>query len=181
MKRILILSSMLLALSISAGAQGIINFSDLPVIPGIGTPNPMPNAYAGLNWTGFYFVDPFKWGGAGAGFKHSEWIAGSDVVFAPFGCAGLSCYASLSIPPTLPATGFHLVTAVAAAGYPTTGMGGSPLVITAYRNGKYVGSISYMMTTDVQSLDFPSGWGSVTQVVFQGSVVLYNVTVYVSR
>jgi hypothetical protein len=35
-----------------------------------------------------------------------------------------------------------------------------------------------MMTTDMQELDFPPSWGIVTQVVFQGSVVLYDVTAY---
>jgi hypothetical protein len=185
MKKTLLLLAALLALAIGAGAQGVIDFADLPGTPGISTPNPMPHGYAGLNWSGFYYVNPFAWSGAGPGFKHKEWMMGPDVVFAPFGCAGLSCYASLSVgssalPPGFPGAGFHLITAMAAAGYPTMGMGGSPLIVTAYRNGKYVGRLTYMMTTDAQSLDFPSEWGSVTQVVFQGSIVLYNITVYVN-
>jgi hypothetical protein len=184
MKRMLILLTTILVLAMSAGAQGPVTFGDMPDAL---TPSPMPNGYAGLNWTGFYYVDPFKWSGAGAGFKHSEWMMGPDVVFAPFGCAGLSCYASLSLAstplsaPIPPAIGIYLVSAEAAAGYPTTGMAGSPLVVTAYRDGKFVGSHTYLMNTDVRRLDFPTEWGSVTQVMFQGSVVLYNVTVYVSR
>lgn len=178
MKKLILLFATVLALAIAAGAQGIINFGDMP---DMASPSPMPNGYANFVWTGFYYVDPFQWNGAGPGFKHQEWMKGPDVVFAPYLCGGNSgCYASLSYSPGFapvpPPMGFHLVSATAAAGY-----GKGVLVVTAYLNGKYVGSQRYFMTTQVQQLDFPTEWGVVTQVVFQGSVVLYDVTAFGSR
>jgi len=188
MKARLILLTTLLALAIGAGAQvihnGGLNFGDMPSAL---SPTPMPNGYGNLNWTGFFYVNPFVWDGAGPGFKHKEWMMGSDVVFAPYACPGLGCYASLTsltglsadrnVPP--PSTGFMLVKAHAAAGYATMGPGGSPLVVTAYYKGKFVGSVTYMMNTDVQQLEFPTEWGVVTQVIFQGSIVFYDVEVYI--
>lgn len=185
MKRTLILLTTLLALVVSASAQGVINFGDMPNAL---SPRPMPNGYANLNWTGFFYVNPFAWDGAGPGFKHQEWMMGNDVVFAPYACPGAGCYASLSFQsntvgsrnaPPPPSTGFMLLSAHAAAGYATMGPGGSPLVVTAYNKGKFVGSHTYMMNTDVRQLNFPTEWGVVTQVMFQGSTVLYDVNVYI--
>ncbi len=184
MKRIMLSLITVLALAIGAGAQGIINFGDMPSAL---DPSPMPNSYANLNWTGFFYVNPFVWEGAGPGFRHADWMGGSDVVFAPYACPSLGCYASLSVPvsirptpntPQPPRTGFMLVSTHAAAGYPTLGPGGSPLVVTAYYNGRFVGSHTYMMDTNVRQLDFPTEWGVVTQVIFQGSVVFYDLNVY---
>lgn len=161
----LFLLFVLLALAIGAGAQELITFADLP---DINNPSPMPNGYGNLNWTGFFYVDPFEWGGSGQGFKHKNYITGTDVGFAPYACVTSGCYASLSA-----SNGFELVSAHAAAGY-----GKNPLVVTAYNNGQYVGTQTYMMTTDVQELDFPPSWGIVTQIIFQGSVVFYDVSAY---
>ncbi len=169
MKNLLLLF-VLLGLAIGASAQELMNFSDLP---DISSPSPLPNGYGNLNWTGFFFVDPFQWSGAGPGFKHKNDISGTDVAFGPYACVNSGCYSSLSA-----SNGFELVSAHGAAPYPTGGPGYSPLVATAYNNGKYVGTQTYMMTTDVQELDFPPSWGIVTQVVFQGSVVLYDVSAY---
>lgn len=163
MKNLLLLF-VVLGLAIGASAQELVNFSDLP---DISSPSPVPNGYGNLNWTGFFYVDPWNWGGAGQGFKHGP--IGKDVGFSPYVCGSIgTCYATLSASP-----GFELVNAHAAAGY-----GKNPLVVLAYYNGKYVGTQTYMMTTDVQELDFPPSWGIVTQVVFQGSVVLYDISAY---
>lgn len=167
MKNLLLLV-VLLGLAIGASAQETVNFSDLP---DISSPSPVPNGYGNLNWTGFFYVDPYNWNGAGPGFKHGP--IGKDVGFTPYGCGTVACYASLSA-----SNGFELVSAQGAAPYATGGTGYSPLVATAYNNGKYVGTQTFMMTTDVQELDFPPSWGVVTQVVFQGSVVLYDVSAY---
>jgi len=149
----------------AASAQETVNFSDLP---DISSPSPVPDGYGNLTWTGFFYVDPYEWSGSGQGFKHGP--VGQDVGFSPYGCGSIqgSCFASLSA-----SNGFELVSAHGASGYSK-----NPLVATAYNNGHYVGTQTFMMTTDVQELDFPPSWGIVTQVVFQGSVVLYDVSAY---
>lgn len=167
MKNLLLLF-VLLGLAIGATAQETVNFSDLPLI---NSPSPIPDGYANLTWTGFFYVDPFQWNGAGPGFKHGP--LGKDVGFAPYACGSVGCYASLSS-----SNGFELVNAHGAAPYATGGPGESPLVVTAYYKGKYIGTQTFMMNTDVQELDFPPSWGIVTQVVFQGSVVVYDLSAY---
>jgi hypothetical protein len=168
MKNLLLLFA-LLGLAVGASAQEIVNFSDLP---DASSPSPIPDGYGNLNWAGFFYVDPYEWAGAGPGFKHGP--LGKDVGFSPYVCGGGSlCYGSINS-----TTGFQLISVHAAAGYASLGPGGSPLLVTAYYKGKYIGSQRFMMTTDVQELDFPPIWGIVTQVVFQGSVVLYDVTAY---
>ena len=54
------------------------------------------------------------------------------------------------------------------------------LTVMAYNHGSYVGSHTFLMTTDTQTLIFPLTWGYITQAVIQGSgtFVLYNVQVY---
>ena len=160
---------LLLALAIGASAQAKIDFANLPDAP---SPSPLPNGYGNLNWTGAFYVDPFKWALAGPGFKHREDIAGTDVAFGPGPCSGAACFASIGS-----STGFQLVSALAAAPYQTAGPA-SPLIVTAYYNGQYIGTQTYMMTTDVQQLDFPPSWGVATQVIIQGSFVFYDLNVY---
>ncbi len=45
-----------------------------------------------------------------------------------------------------------------------------------------MGSAFYSLSTQMQTLNLPSSWGSITQIVFQipdgGDLVLYNVNVY---
>ena len=89
-------------------------------------------------------------------------------------CGGLGCYSSITS-----ASGghFQLVNATVAAGYSQRS-----LTVLAYANGSYVGSQTYTLTTDVQTLTFPQGWGNVTEVVLQGSsvtasFVLYSITI----
>jgi hypothetical protein len=134
----------------------------------------MPNGYGGVNWAGVFYVDPWEWAGAGPGFKHVLSSPGKDVAFSPYACASLGCYASIS---SLDGKGFLLASATAAGGYATKTA--TPLVVLAYRHGQYVGSQRFMLTTDLQELDFPTDWGAVTQVVFQGSVVFYDMTLQI--
>lgn len=159
---------LVLGLAIGVNAQSTITFSDLP---DISTPSPMPNGYGGVNWSGVFYVDPFGWPGAGAGFKQAHRSLGKDVAFSPYACGSVTCYASIS---SVDGRVFFLYSATAAAGY-----GKNPVVVTAYRDGQYLGSQSFMMTTDLQQLDFPPEWQGVTQVVFQGSVVFYDVTLQI--
>lgn len=65
-----------------------------------------------------------------------------------------------------------------AAGYPTMGMAPKTLFVIAYNNGKFVGSMTYDITTNVQSVVFPPEWGAITQAMFQGDVVFFDLNVY---
>ena len=166
----LVLCFFLLTLAVYAGAQQTINFADLP---DVATPTPLPTGYHSLTWAGVWYVDPFKATGMGPGFQHSGSIAGTDVAFGPGVCGSSGCYSSITS-----ASGHHfqLVSANVAAGY-TSGT----LTVLAYANGTYVGSQAYPLTTEVQTLTFPQGWGNVTEIVFQGSTlqwsfVFYNLT-----
>ena len=62
------------------------------------------------------------------------------------------------------------------------GFGPTNIAVTAYNNGKYVGSSSYILGTTRQIVTFPSSWGSITQLVFQtpdgGDLVFYDLTAY---
>jgi len=154
-----------LGLAISASAQNHMNFAELP---DVSAPTPVPNGYGSVNWTGVFYVDPFEWNGAGTGFKHAQSGPGRDVAFSPYACMGLICYASIS---SVDGKGFLLFSATAAAGYSK-----NPLIVLAYSHGQYVGTQTFMLTTDLQQLDFPPAWGAVTQVVFQGSVAFYDMS-----
>ena len=167
----LVLWFFLLTLAAYAGAQQTINFADLP---DVGTATPLPTGYHSLTWSGVSYVDPFKATGMGLGFQHSGSIAGTDVAFGPGVCGVSGCYSSISS-----ANGghFQLVNATVAAGYSS-----GSLTVLAYANGSYVGSQTYTLTTDVQTLTFPQQWGNVTEVVLQGSTlqasfVLYSMTI----
>lgn len=159
----------MLSAAISAVAQQDINFADLP---DISTPTPLPIAYQALNWSCMFYVDPGKWSGSGAGFNHHSLIAGTDVAFGPGLCAGPGGSSSIS---SVDGKGFLLVSATVAAGYSNMS-----LTVMAYSHGTYVGSDTFLLTTDTRNLLFPQAWGYVTQVVLQGSgtFVLYDVQAY---
>ena len=167
----LFLLTLVLVLAVYAGAQQTINFADLP---DVATATPLATGYHSLNWAGVSYVDPFKATGMGPGFQHAGSIAGTDVAFGPGICGGAGCYSSINS-----ASGdyFQLVSATVAAGYSS-----GTLTVLAYNNGTYIGSQTYSLTTDVQTLTFPQQWGNVTEVVLQGSTlqasfVLYSVTI----
>ena len=160
----------LLALAAGASAQEQLNFADLP---SVSTPSPMPNGYGQLDWGNFFFVDPSQYLGAGPGYK----LLGTrqDVVFiGSKNCrlVGYTCYGTLSN-----ARGFQLVSATAAAGFRP-----ELITVTAYNNGKLLGSTTYFLNTWMETLTFPS-WGIATEVIIQFSqaddnVVLYSVSAY---
>ncbi len=107
----------------------------------------MPNGHGGVNWAGVFYVDPWEWGGAGPGFKHAQNGPGKDVAFSPYVCGGVTCYATIT---SVDGKGFLLSSATAASGYNK-----NPLVVLAYSHGQYVGTQTFMLTTDLQQLDFP--------------------------
>ena len=166
----LVLWFFLLSVAAYAGAQSTINFADLP---DVATATPLPTGYHSLNWSGVSYVDPLKVIGLGAGFQHGTSIAGTDVAFGPGICGNSGCYSSITSPS---GDSFQLVSANIASGYSS-----ESVTVTAYNNGSYVGSETYSLTTDVQTVTFPSGWGDITEAVLQtstlqSSFVFYSLT-----
>jgi hypothetical protein len=64
MKKTLVSLACTLALALGASAQTI-SFAELPAVT---TPTVLPDNFASLNWSGFYYVAP-TWTAAGAGFR----------------------------------------------------------------------------------------------------------------
>lgn len=174
MKRTLVLLACIVVLAFGAVAQENLNFANLPLVS---SPAPMPSGYGQLNWSNIYFVDPSEWAGAGPGYKDrliEGRPANQDVAFVGGKVCRLlqeSCFGTISSYGA--STGFQAVSATVAGGF-----GPTQITVTAYNNGNYVGSSAYMLTTQMQVLNFPSSWGSITQLVFQtsggGDVVIYD-------
>ena len=179
MKKTLVVLAFALAVAISATAQENLNFADLPPVS---SPVPIPNGYGQLNWQNIYYVDPEKWPGAGPGYK-DELIEGKpstqDVAFVGGKvCRQLqqACFGTVSSPPG-GSTGFLAASANVAGGF-----GPTYVIVTAYNNGRYVGSVSSPLGTQLQILNFPASWGIITQLVLQtdapDDLVLYDLQVY---
>jgi len=161
----------LLAFVTAAGAQEIVNFSDLPLVS---VPAPMPSGYGQLEWSNFFYVDPFTWSDSGPGFQLG--VQKRDVAFIGSRYCrliGYACFGTLSHP-----IGFQLVSATIAGGSgPTT------FTVTAYNHGNYVGAANYFATTQLQTIQLPQQWGPVTELVFQvfgasGHLAVYEVRAY---
>ena len=169
--KIACIASCLVALVAVAGAQEQLTFADLPLVS---TPSPMPNGYGQLDWSNFYFVDPYMWPQTAAGFLLGP--RNRDVVFLGSStCRPVenACFGSISN-----SRGFALASARVAGG-----LGPTALTVTAYNNGHYVDAVTYFVTAEMRTLQFPAKWGVVTQVVFQAtgqtdSLVLYEVDVF---
>ena len=165
MKKTLVLITCLLALALSASAQNQINFANLPLVS---TPTPMPNAYSGLNWNNIFYVDPAEWSFAGSGYKLGPTL-NQDVAFVgETGCRlppGGACYGSISVnsvPSGINSISFQPVSATVAGGF-----GPTDITVIAYNNGNYVGSAFYSLGGQMQTLNFPSSWASVTELTFR--------------
>ena len=161
----------LLALVVGASAQQQLNFSQLPLVS---NPAPMPNGYGTLNWGNFFYVDPYEWSGSGSGYRLGP--QGQDVAFigGQF-CRlnGNSCYGTLS-----DAAGFELVSAKVAGGF-----GPAAITAIAYNNGVYVGTANFFVGTQMETLNFPSSWGLVTEISLQvtgqtNDLVVYSLSLY---
>jgi len=163
----------ILALALGTTAQENLNFVDLPLV---GSPAPMPNGYGQLNWTNIFYVDPYEWSGAGPGYQLGP--VGKDVTFIGAKVCRLyqeACFGTIS---SLGGpTSFQAVSTVVSGGF-----GPTNITVTSYNNGAYVGSSFYLLNTQMQILDFPSSWGSITELVFQipdgGELVLYDLSAY---
>jgi len=178
MKKTLVLLACIAALALGASAQENLNFADLPLVS---SPSPMPNGYGQLNWSNIFYVDPEEWSGAGSGYKDGlveGKLDNQDVAFVGGKvCRVLQEYCFGTISSTGGPTSFQAVSAIVAGGF-----GPTNITVTAYNNGTYVGSAFYSLNTQMQTLNFPSSWGSITQLTFQipdgGDLVLYNLSAY---
>ncbi len=173
MKKTLVLLACILALAIGATAQENLNFSTLPLVS---TPSPVPNGYGGLNWNNIFFVDPYLWSGSGPGYKDGP--VGEDVAFVGGKvCRVLQEYCYGIVSSNGGPTSFQAVSAVVAGGF-----GPTNITVTAYNNGNYVGSSFYIVSIQMQKLNFPPSWGDITQLVFQtsngGDLVIYDLNAY---
>jgi hypothetical protein len=178
MKKTLVLLAFALALAIGATAQERLTFADLPLVS---MPTLMPNGYGQLNWANIYYVDPNQWSGAGPGYKDGP-IGGilrpQDVAFVGSKACRLAqeaCYGTIT---SLGGrTSFQAVSATVAGGF-----GPTYVFVFAYNHGNYVGSVSYPLSTQMQTINFPASWGSITQLTFQtdagGDLVFYDLQVY---
>jgi hypothetical protein len=176
MKKTLVLLACIVALALAASAQENLNFADLPQVS---TPSPMPNGYGQLYWTNIFYVDPSTWSGPGrADPGYRDGPVGQDVAFVGSNvCRLLLEYCFGTIGSAGGQTSFQVVSAIVAGGF-----GPTQITVTAYNNGNYVGSSAYLLTTRMQTLNFPSSWGSITQLVFQtsagGDLVFYDISAY---
>jgi|SRR5579863_3374643 len=171
--KMLCLTACAFILAAVATAQENLNFSNLPLVD---TPSPVPNGYGQLNWgNNLYYVNPYGWSGAGPGFRLGP--QDEDVVFVGArNCrlVGYACYATLS-----DSQGFQLVSAVVAAGF-----GPTMITVTAYDSkGNALGSANYFVNTQLQTLNFPSSWGTATEAVIQvtgepDDLVIYSLSLY---
>lgn len=175
MKKTLVLLACIVALALGASAQENLNFANLPLVS---TPAPMPSGYGQLNWSNILYVDPSEWSGAGPGYKDGP--VGEDVAFVGGKvCRLLQEYCFGTISSLGASTSFQAVSATVAGGF-----GPTQITVTAYNNGNYVGSSAYLLGTQMQILNFPSKWGSITQLVFQtsggGDLVIYDVRAFLA-
>lgn len=160
----------LLFAAFNAQAQQL-NFSELPFVK---SPLPMPAGYGRLNWANVFYVNPYAWSGAGAGFRLQPSTGDVAFIGGQF-CqlSGIACTGSINS-----VLGFQLLTAQVAGGY-----GPTAVTVRAYRNGTFVGVAQYVITPRVQNMNFPLSWGLVTEVMFEvngqpGSLVFYDLTAY---
>src|SRR5208283_2025884 len=124
---------------------------------------------ANLDWSGFYYVAP-SWSGGGAGFRQGP--SALNVAFVTCEAAAeVPCYASISSTASATTVGFRPKSAIVAAGYHS-----ETIKVSAYSHGRFVGSEVYSLTPSLQTMNFPPGWETATQLVVEatrGTVVFY--------
>ena len=181
LRRIGLLVCLVLATALFATAQQMmIDFSDMPTV---NRPVPLPDDYplgTGMTWDALYYVSPNLWSGAGPGFT-----TGPDVRVAFLGgdmCKQTPtiCTASIKLPVAPNSTNsFQPISMNLSAGWAN-----NQVVVIAYFHSQLVGQVTWNLTTDSQTFNFPSEWTQVTQLRFfpgpiqhaSGSVVIYTFT-----
>jgi len=194
MKKAGLFATIILALAMAASAQQLIDFTRLPVS---GSPQPLPNGYSGLRWNAIYSVDSPIYpdadlyiGAKGAINSGPGFFTGNEAMVA-FG-GGPMCYRNYGAPvqdgtvdehicessiSAWQTAVFQVDSAVVSDGWDASG---DFITVTAYNNGKQVGSsFRFNLSTSAQKLDFSkTGWGEITELVIHpspgGSFVLYT-------
>ena len=183
MKRIVLLVSLVAALSLCVTAQTLINFNGMPKA---NIPNLMP-FYAGMSWENFYYVTPGLWNGEGPGFVVGPNV--NDVVFTggPMCHATAACGAKFTMSPIMSIMRVPTFTPVSIL--LSAGWHDNYVTVRGYNNGKFVGELRLKATTTPKVFPFPSTW-RVTELVFTpqffgnaaaipwGSAVIYSVAVF---
>lgn len=198
LKKVTLLATVVLALAMSAGAQQLIDFTQLS--PGSGSPQVVPLGYAGLRWDGIFFVSAPLYldsnlylGANGAINSGPGFYTGPEALLAFSG--GPMCFQNYGAPVADGVTdnhicqssisawqsqAFHVDTAMISDGWNATG---DFITVTAYMKGVQVGkSFRYKLTTTARKLDFSgNGWGDYSELVFHpspgGSFVIYTLQV----
>ena len=185
MRRIVLLTCIVAAFALCAGAQTLVDFHDMPFAY---APTPMPDNYPqsmGLYWDNFSYVTPGLWSGAGPGFWVDPSSKPTDVAFAGGVLCNLTipCTGMIKLNPMMVAPmnkTFTPISIVLSAGWQD-----NKVTVTAYNNGKYVGTVVWQLMTKPTTYTFPAAW-RVTQLAFtpdylgnnavipNGSVVIYN-------
>ena len=181
----LMLFATILALASCVSAQQVIDFDSLPVSA---TPTAIPENYAGMHWDSIDVVSPAQYPDAGPGFSTGNHVmlafGGGPLCYPNYGGTNNDgsafkaiCMGRITVgigPNALPS--FHPVSAVIAAGW----INGS-IVVTAFNNGVQVGQQRYNLTTNASVINFPNGWGQITELMItpgpRGSFVIYTFTI----
>jgi hypothetical protein len=186
MNKIALFAIVLLALAMTASAQTMIRFTDLPPTA---IPTAIPENYYGLNWTGIDYVSPLLWGYTNGNIETGDGFTTGPEAMVGFG-GGPLCYQkhggqtnknicsatiAAGVSPTALAQ-FQPVYAWVSEGWSSDGT--QSVVAQAYNNGNLVGSQKFNLKAKAEKfqLVFPN-WGPITELKFipnpGGSFVLY--------
>ena len=181
MKKVAWLVTVLLAVTLSASAQQMIDFTHLTPTS---TPQPVPDGYRGLRWVNLDYVAVPLYAFAGDGFKTGPEaqiaFGGGPLCYQKHGGTTTTniCEASIAagIGP-IARSSFRPDYMVVSEGWSSDGS--QSIVVDAYDNGIKVGSQKFNLQANAQKfkLVFPNWWGAVTELKIHpspgGSFVLY--------
>ncbi len=172
MKRIVLLSSFLILVVLCASAQNYVDFREMPIAR---TPALMPDAYpegSGMSWDNFYYVTPGLWSGAGRGFWVDPATQHNSVAFigGPLCTLAVPCNGSIKMNSIMMAPFNRTFTPVSIS--ISAGWFPNKVTVTAYNNGRFVGTAVWNLTTQPHTFPFPPTWTAVTQLVFMPDVPL---------
>ena len=187
MKKMTLLTTILLALTLTAGAQTMIRFTDLP--PAL-TPQAIPENYGLLHWSGIDYVSTTMWeysdgktewgDGFMTGPEAMVAFGGGPLCYRKHGGGNIKniCQASISSgvgPNAL--TQFRPDYMIVSEGWSIDGS--QFIVVDAYNDGTKVGSQKFDLQAQAQKfqLVFPDAWGAIDELVIHpspgGSFVIY--------
>ncbi|MGC2109033.1 MAG: hypothetical protein WA655_05910 [Candidatus Korobacteraceae bacterium] len=173
MKRIVLLISLVAALTLCAGAQTFIDFHEMPIAK---TPQTMPDNYpstVNLYWDNFFYVTPGLWTGEGPGFWVDPATLHNSVAFVggPMCPLTVPCTSSLKMDAVQPNAKIQTFTPVSMS--VSAGWAANNVIITAYNHGYFVGQMTLKLTTTPHTFSFPATW-KVTQLAFTPTFIPTN-------